>query len=181
MSRNFDQDFNAVYVGTSITLLSLSYVARVAVVFSPASSWLQKNLSRTPRGVMKSYLQRFHQNLLEKPKSKIRLISTVYYKILHSLFVLFVLASDLYSSALWEVRLTMDNPKTVLIFQITWSVFVLFWGSAHIFVARSVGLEANLAVIKQENTWAYGQVLALLLLGLPFISLYELIYGNAPT
>ena len=50
----------------------------------------------------------------------------------------------------------------------------------HIFNPRAFALDAYPDVLSQENTWAFGQVLALLLLALPLIGLYELIYGKAP-
>jgi hypothetical protein len=112
---DYEQNYNTLSVGLSVALLSVSYFARGAVISSAASSWLERNLSRMPRVIIERYLRRLHQKIMARSNSQTRLLSVFHYKMLRSLFVLFVVAIDLYSSALWEVDFEFYSPGILLI------------------------------------------------------------------
>lgn len=44
---------------------------------------------------------------------------------------------------------------------------------------QSTNPDANLdSIVSQENAWGFGQVIAVLLLGLPLLSFFEVVYGK---
>ena len=57
--------------------------------------------------------------------------------------------------------------------QITWLGFALAWGSVRIYRGRALVRVLDSDALAEENVWGFGQVLAVMILALPFVSLFE--------
>ena len=64
------------------------------------------------------------------------------------------------------------NPNNI---QIVWLFFALIWGTAHLLGARSL----YGAVTQSTDGWSFGQILPLILLALPILSMAENCYGGS--
>ncbi|GFF54334.1 hypothetical protein IFM58399_09798 [Aspergillus lentulus] len=73
------------------------------------------------------------------------------------MYALILAGSDLYSSKIWEI---------------TWLSFSLAWGTIRIFIVRNTG-HASTDIHQEENIWGFGQVVAVVMLALPLLSIIE--------
>ena len=78
--------------------------------------------------------------------------------------------------------------------KLTWLLIAMIWGTIRVIIDRSgqsfnfpdvygsselSGSDADISIIiSQENAWGFGQVIAMLLLGLPLLSFSEVVYGK---
>ena len=94
--------YNWIYVGCALTVIGLSYVSRVILLFPKPSNWI-KNWLWKCRRVVDDYLISHHDRILEPTLPRFaQILWCLYYKICCSFYVLAVLFIDLYSSMLWE-------------------------------------------------------------------------------
>ena len=52
------------------------------------------------------------------------------------------------------------------------------WGTLAVLTDRDAWNTASPAVLSDDNTWGFGQVLPMMLLILPFVSFFEVAYGE---
>ena len=67
------------------------------------------------------------------------------------------------------------NSSTI---QILWLCFALAWGTAHLFVARSLYGTSD-GTTPAEDSWSFGQFLPVVLLTLPILSMAENCYSKS--
>lgn len=91
---------------------------------------------------------------------------------------------DLYSGRCVRFEpLSTDAPSLTLL-KITWLALAAAWGTIVVWHDRThanyvVGLSiAEQATLSEDNTWGFGQVFPLLLLILPLVSFFEVVYGK---
>ncbi|PVH69724.1 hypothetical protein DL98DRAFT_598415 [Cadophora sp. DSE1049] len=157
--------YNTAYVVCPLTLLTVTYLSRVALVFLKNTAWLEENLRKRPREKVDEWplLQQHRRRLFYSPSiESLMIIRTIYSKLVFSIFVVLLATFDLYSSMLWEI---------------TWLAFALAWGSVRIFHSRTLVQVRGSEALVEENVWGFGQVLAVMILALPLVSLYETILG----
>ena len=58
--------------------------------------------------------------------------------------------------------------------QILWLAFALAWGTTRLFFTRSIAEQDTF----KENTWGFGQLIPVILLALPILSIGESYYGK---
>ena len=118
------------------------------------------------------------------------------YRLLLSLFLLLEATADLYGSLLWEVIMSSCRQgkysANTLEHKITWLSFALAWGTVRVFRDRNhtanfydwwingSGDATPGGALVGVNVWGFGQVFAVTLLLLPFLSFSEIVYGCLP-
>ncbi|KAE9365722.1 hypothetical protein N431DRAFT_472320 [Stipitochalara longipes BDJ] len=145
-------------LGFTITVL-LQYFDNMSEVFGTLASllWLDK-FSHQIRKLGLPAIQSLESNVevLSRPSMRYRLCRGTY--------ALKFTAMRMYSSTIWEF---------------TWLFLILLWGTIRIFTVRAMGAansdpasDSSTEVLAQEDTWAFGQVVSLVLLILSFISFF---------
>jgi hypothetical protein len=166
-----DVPFNGIYVGLAIVILIYSYSTRVILLYSKDDSYGISRLFRDqPYILCESQLQKYE----DMERHQRTLLQEMAYRLLRALCVLFLAITDVYQSSIWEVYcgLHLFDMDSNDILQFTWLSMALAWGTIRIFVSRKFGDEYIQQAIAEQNVWGFGQVIAVVLLALPFISFY---------
>ena len=142
--------FNTTLVAMSLTYLLTGYAIRVIRLSQYTANAANNILRIAPIGAM--------CNLLRKAKSRRNREH-----ILSRLWQVFLLVCIILSEALCEVGISM-------LWEIFWLATALLWGTFQIVQHR------RYIPLDGENTWGFGQVLAILISALPLWSLVNIVY-----
>ncbi|KAF7901381.1 hypothetical protein EAF00_003602 [Botryotinia globosa] len=143
--------YNWLYVALALLILIYSYVTRALLLYFDSLGQVVFPVVKLLRlDKLADFGKRhgFPEIKSIEPRLEGMGRSWVSYRILRSLYTLFLALKQSFSSTLWES-------------QLGWLTFALAWGTVRIFTVRkSSGLQPS----NEENIWGFGQVLALLLL-----------------
>ncbi len=65
----------------------------------------------------------------------------------------------------------------ILLIQISWLLYALAWGTVRLYMGRSY-ISNDSHTTAEENSWAFGQCIPVLLLMLPLLAMVETSYGE---
>lgn len=147
--------FNTTLVVMSLTYLITGYVTRVIRLSQYTANKADNILRNAPIGAMCKALL-----TAKSRQNRVHILSRLWQG--------FLLVCIILSEALCEVGISM-------LWEICWLATALLWGTFQIIRhRRSVPLEG-------ENTWGFGQVLAILISALPLWSLINIVYETIQT
>ncbi|KAE8441095.1 hypothetical protein EG329_005890 [Mollisiaceae sp. DMI_Dod_QoI] len=170
--------YNTTYIVLSVGLIVYGYTFRVILLFSGS---MARFLLRIPPGQPWILLESAWSKLtgcddlrlvaIQHTPTFLGKVKRLLYLFIYSLYILILSGTQFYSSRIWEL---------------TWLSMALIWGSIRMFCIRHEVVSnilspdtllpseiQNAGVMWQQNIWGFGQVVALALLALPFISLLD--------
>ncbi|KUJ08103.1 uncharacterized protein LY89DRAFT_789336 [Mollisia scopiformis] len=132
----------------SVLVLCISYATRAIKLFQWSSKYSRLILRTKPGNVLKSHIQKLYRGR-ENAKTK-RWIFSIPYNILSAVLLVVRSWMDVLESMLWEI---------------TWLLIALIWGTLRLFATRNSTIDENYNIL-EENSWGFGQCLptAMLLL-----------------
>ena len=158
-SSNSGGGWNSYSLVSYIFLLS-SYIARASALFAQGEEFFRKWLRQKPGYLVKRGLDRLDLLAASRPK-RFRWVWRAPHTGLLAVFTLALATYDLYAS---------------FIASMLYLFLVLFFGSWQIFVPRAF---IPSQMLEAENSFGFGQIIPLLLLTLPLLTLLEIYRGTS--
>ncbi|KAL6717399.1 hypothetical protein ACLMJK_005314 [Lecanora helva] len=143
--------YNGWYIGVTFAFLLITYVSRVLQLFPKATDAVYNTLPL----YFKSTFQSWIQTLERRARASTSPIAEVQWACLHR------------------------STYSLYCVLITWLLAALIWGSIRIISDRLMSsYPNNYHEVDEENRWGFGQVIAVVLLLVPFSSFVELSYDT---
>lgn len=135
----------------SLVLLCANYITRTLRLFDTSTTFVNKWFREKPGQLAMRLLDQVWQHAEQDGLR--RLPWRILYSVLWAIYITVYAAMELYHSYLAEVA---------------WLFATLFWGLCKVFIVRK-----DSPLSQYENTWTFGQVVALMLLALPIMAAAE--------
>jgi hypothetical protein len=171
------RQYNWAYVMLSLLFLVITYISRVLSIFTRASNAAKKYLRTLPGNFWKTALFYSWKRSKDSTLVVFRYFWACVYINMLAIYVILRIYFEISLSMLWEVSYITNINPLVLVKMTNFTFLKIFclltalaWGAIRLITIRS---KANLS---GESTWGFGQVLAVLLLVLPFLSLSEQLF-----
>lgn len=177
--RTYSYRFNWIYYFLSFSNLILGFITEITLFFSSIDELAKSKTWDQPWKGVESQLESLELASVTRAQKYSRIRGfwlACLSKALKSIYMLLLAGCELYSSCVWEVSIRCSYR--ILVFtdfsKLTWSSFALVWGTTRMIVSRTnhefVQNTVPEGVTIEQNTWGFGQVVALGLLVCPVLT-----------
>jgi hypothetical protein len=167
--------FNWLYILLALLFLVVSYLSRVSSLFRSTDDRAESRL-RIRLGYWLKREILAAKKISDDSKGKVsQTIWLVLSVVMMAAYILLKVMYEISTSMIWEVRITSDlkySMKLTLRYKLLWLTGALAWGTLRLLATWQS------SHLLEENLWGFGQVMALLLIALPFLSLSEQLFDG---
>jgi hypothetical protein len=145
----------------SICILTLGFISRLTRLFESSSQLCQRKLVDRPGHYLKEKISSCHSKLYCANQTR-RPLSLGHRLLLHVMRITVVV--------IYVTARCVHDLYTAIFSELLWLTISMLWGLSKIFSYRNFS-----PIAAYENSWSFGQLLPMLLLALPLISIPELL------